>query len=150
MELLVQGSLVIIEDEPDIAALLATRFAQEGFRVIAASDGSTGIRVVETHRPRLVILDLMLPEMTGWEVVRHLKDNLSTQVIPIIVVSAANTPDARVRLLEAGVEDFIAKPCSVREVIARARAVLRRSEWHPETPEGREMTYGERHDPHRG
>ncbi len=145
-----QEPLVIIEDEPDIAALLATRFAGEGFRAIAAPDGPSGVRAVEAHRPRLVLLDLLLPEMSGWEIVRHLKDNPDTRAIPIIIFSAVNTPEDRARLLEAGVDDFIAKPCSIKEVIARTRAVLRRSEWRAEVPGAREAVHEECHDPHRG
>ncbi len=150
MELLVQGSLVIIEDEPDIAVLLATRFAGEGFRVIAAADGPSGVRAVEAHHPRLVLLDLLLPEMNGWEVVRLLKDNLSTHAVPIIILSAVSTLDDRIRLLEAGVADFIVKPCSIKAVIARAWAVLRRIEWRAEVPGAREVAHEECHDPHRG
>ncbi len=144
-----QEHLVIIEDEPDVGALLATRFAEKGFRVTATPNGPAGIQAVREHRPGLIVLDLLLPGMTGWEVVRCLKDDFSTHAIPIIILSAVSTPEDRIRLLEAGVDDFIVKPCSLREVIARARAVLRRSERRPEAPEGREVTYGERHDPHR-
>ncbi len=145
-----QGSLVIIEDEPDIATLLARCFTEEGFRVTTAVDGHAGIRAVQAHRPRLILLDLLLPQITGWEVVRLLKDDLSTHTIPIIVLSAVSTAEDRIRLLEAGVDDFIVKPCSVKEVMARARAVLRRSAWRLEPPGGREATDGERYDPHRG
>ncbi len=145
-----QGSLVIIEDEPDIAILLATHFAQEGFGVTTAPDGPAGVRAIQEQHPRLILLDLLLPEMSGWEVVQHLKDDLNTYAIPIIVLSAVSTPEERIRLLEAGVDDFIVKPCSVKEVIARARAVLRRSEWRPEPRRGREATDGEHDDPHRG
>ncbi len=144
-----QGSLVIIEDEPDIAALLARRFAEEGFHVTTAADGRTGIQAVQAHRPRLILLDLLLPQMTGWEVVRLLKDDLSTHIIPIIVLSAVSTSEDRIRLLEAGVDEFIVKPCSIKEVLARARAVLRRSAWRPELAGGREATDGEPDDPHR-
>ncbi len=145
-----RGSLVIIEDEPDIAALLATRFAGEGFRVIATADGASGLRAVEAHHPRLILLDLLLPEMSDWEIVRLLKDNLSTHAIPIIILSVVSTPGERIRLLEAGVADFIVKPCSIKEVIARAWAVLRRSEWRAEVPGAREAAHEECHDPHRG
>jgi two-component system phosphate regulon response regulator PhoB len=120
--------VVIIEDEPDIANLLASRFASEGFRVATASDGRAGLHAVHLHRPDLIILDLLLPTMNGWEVCRSLKANLATMDIPVIIVSAIGSPEDRIALLDMGVDDFIVKPCSVKEIVARARAVLRRAE----------------------
>ncbi len=120
--------VVIIEDEPDIAVLLARRFGSEGFRVATASDGRAGLHAVHLYRPDLIILDLLLPTMNGWEVCRSLKANLATQDIPVIIVSAIGGPEDRIALLEMGVDDFIVKPCSVKEVVARSRAVLRRAE----------------------
>ncbi len=120
--------IVIIEDEPDIAELLARRFGSEGFRVATASDGRGGLHAVHLYRPDLIILDLLLPRMNGWEVCRSLKANLATRDIPVIIVSAIGSPADRIALLEMGVDDFIMKPCSVKEVVARARAVLRRAE----------------------
>ncbi len=114
-----------------------------------ATDGHSGVRAVQAHRPRLILLDLLLPQVTGWDVVRFLKDDLSTHTTPIIVLSAVSTSEDRIRLLEAGVDDFIVKPCSIKEVLARARAVLRRSAWRPEPAGGREAIDGEPHDPHR-
>jgi two-component system phosphate regulon response regulator PhoB len=120
--------IVIIEDESDIANLLACRFGSEGFRVATASDGRAGLHAVHLYRPDLIILDLLLPTMNGWEVCRSLKANLATQDIPVIIVSAIGSTEDRIALLEMGVDDFIVKPCSVKEVVARARAVLRRTE----------------------
>jgi len=120
--------VVIIEDEPDIAKLLACRFGSEGFRVATASDGRAGLHAVHLYRPDLIILDLLLPAMDGWEVCRSLKANLATQDIPVIIVSAIGSLEDRIALLEMGVDDFIVKPCSVKEVVARSRAVLRRTE----------------------
>jgi DNA-binding response OmpR family regulator len=120
--------VVIIEDEPDIANLLARRFASEGFRVATATDGQAGLHAVHLYRPDLILLDLLLPGVNGWEVCRSLKANLATQDIPVIIVSAIGSPEDRIALLEMGVDDFIVKPCSVKEVVARSRAVLRRAE----------------------
>jgi DNA-binding response OmpR family regulator len=120
--------VVIIEDEPDIANLLARRFASEGFCVATTSDGRAGLHAVHLSRPDLIILDLLLPTMNGWEVCRSLKANLATRDIPVIIVSAFGSPADRIALLEMGVDDFIMKPCSVKEVVARDRAVLRRAE----------------------
>jgi DNA-binding response OmpR family regulator len=120
--------IVIIEDEPDIASLLARRFALEGFRVATATDGRAGLHAVHLYHPDLILLDLLLPGVSGWEVCRSLKANLATHDIPVIIVSAIGSPEDRIALLEMGVDDFIVKPCSVKEVVARARAVLRRAE----------------------
>jgi DNA-binding response OmpR family regulator len=120
--------VVIIEDEPDIANLLARRFASEGFRVATATDGQAGLHAVHLYRPDLILLDLLLPGVNGWEVCRSLKANLATHDIPVIIVSAIGSPEDRIALLEMGVDDFIVKPCSVKEVVARSRAVLRRAE----------------------
>ena len=120
--------IVIIEDEPDIANLLAMRFGSEGFGVSTASDGRAGLHAIHLNHPDLILHDLLLPTMSGWEVCRSLKANLATQRIPIIVVSAVGNPADRIALLEMGVDDFIVKPCSVKEVVARSRAVLRRAE----------------------
>jgi DNA-binding response OmpR family regulator len=120
--------VVIIEDEPDIANLLARRFASEGFRVATATDGQAGLHAVHLYRPDLILLDLLLPGVNGWEVCRSLKANLATRDIPVIIVSAIGSPEDRIALLEMGVDDFTVKPCSVKEVVARSHAVLRRAE----------------------
>jgi DNA-binding response OmpR family regulator len=121
--------VTIIEDEADIAALLAHCFAAEGFRVTTARDGSAGLDIIHQQRPDLVILDLMLPRVSGWDVFSSLKADQATAEIPVVVLSANSEVGNRVSLLEAGVDDYIVKPCSVREVIARSRAVLRRTGW---------------------
>jgi DNA-binding response OmpR family regulator len=119
--------VTIIEDEADIAALLAHCFASEGFHVTTARDGDAGLDIIQQHRPDLVILDLMLPRVSGWDVFSSLKADQATAEIPVVVLSANSDVGNRVSLLEAGVDDYIVKPCSVREVIARSRAVLRRT-----------------------
>jgi two-component system phosphate regulon response regulator PhoB len=136
--------VVIIEDEPDVANLLAHRFATEGFSVATASDGRAGLHAVHTYRPNLVVLDLLLPEMNGWEVCRSLKANLATHDIPVLIVSAIGSPADRIALLELGVDDFIVKPCSVKEVVARARVILRRAERAGRPGWGREQADGDR------
>jgi two-component system phosphate regulon response regulator PhoB len=120
--------VVIIEDEADINDLLARWFASEGFRVTTTGDGRAGLHAVQQSRPDLVILDMRLPTMSGWEVCRWLRASEDTRRIPIIVISAISGTEDRIAALEMGVDDFIVKPFSVREVMARSRAVLRRSE----------------------
>ncbi len=89
--------VVIIEDEADIAKLLALRFASEGSTVSTASDGRAGLHAVHLHQPDLVVLDLLLPAMNGWEVCRSLKANLATHEILVIIVSAVGGPETGLR-----------------------------------------------------
>ncbi len=131
--------IVIIEDEPDIANLLARRFGSEGFRVATASDGRAGLHAVHLYHPDLIILDLLLPTMNGWEVCCSLKANPATHDIPVIILSAVGSSEDRIAVLEMGADDYIVKPCSVKEVIARARAVLRRTERAGGMRRGREL-----------
>ena len=118
--------ITIIEDEADISSLLAHCFACEGFHVTTARDGDTGLDMIRRLRPDLIILDLFLPQLSGWDVFSALKAREETCGIPVVILSANSDVANRIRLLEAGVDDYIVKPCSVREVIARSRAVLRR------------------------
>lgn len=138
--------VAIIEDEADIAGLLAHCFACEGFQVMTARDGEVGLDVIQRHRPDLIVLDLMLPRMSGWDVFRYMKSDRSLQNIPVVVLSANSDVANRISLLQAGVDDYIVKPCSVREVIARSRAALRRGEG---SSPGREAHDTHRHDPDR-
>ncbi len=102
------------------------------------------------HRPDLIILDLLLPEKSGWEVCRSLKANLVTQEIPVVIISAVGSTADRIALLEMGVDDFIVKPCSVREVIARARVILRRADGARRTGGGRDQADGDGNYPNCG
>ena len=142
--------VVIIEDEPDVANLLAHRFSLEGFSVSTASDGQAGLHAVHIRHPDLIILDLLLPLTSGWEVCRALKANLATQEIPVIIVSAVGGPGDRIAALDMGVDDFIVKPCSVKEVIARARAVLRRTTQTTPAWGGREQAHADDNNLNRG
>ena len=128
--------VMIIEDESDIAGLLVHCLACEGFQVITAGDGRTSLDLVHLHHPDLVILDLLLPGLSGWDVFRSLKTSPVIEKTPVIILSANSDVTDRIKLLEAGVDDYIVKPCSVREVIARSRAVLRRTGRAAATREG--------------
>jgi len=136
--------IATIEDEADIAGLLAHCFAFEGFQVTTVRDGDAGLEMIQRHRPDLVILDLMLPHLSGWKVFHSMKASRDLQRIPVVVLSANCDVANRINLLEEGVDDYIVKPCSVREVIARARAVLRRGE---RSSPGREAHDTQSHDP---
>ncbi|MBI4735549.1 MAG: response regulator transcription factor [candidate division NC10 bacterium] len=139
--------VVIIEDEPDIAELLARRFGSEGFRVATASDGRAGLHAVHLYHPDLIILDLLLPTMNGWEVCCSLKANPATHDIPVIILSAVGSSEDRIAVLEMGADDYIVKPCSVKEVIARARVILRRGELAHGRRGGRDQADGDGNHP---
>jgi two-component system phosphate regulon response regulator PhoB len=119
--------IAIVEDESDIAGLLAHCLACEGFHVSTAGDGNSGLEMIRRYRPDLVLLDLMLPQLNGWDLFRAMKASRDLERIPVVVLSANGDVANRIALLEEGVDDYIVKPCSVREIIARSRAVLRRA-----------------------
>jgi two-component system response regulator ResD len=117
-------SVLVIEDEASITQLVRLYLEQLGARVLAADDGAAGIALFERERPDLIILDLMLPEMDGWEVCQRIRRSSST---PIIMLTARRTEDDRVRGLELGADDYVTKPFSPRELASRVRAILRRA-----------------------
>lgn len=119
--------IVIIEDERDLAELLAFNLEKEGWRTIIALDGRTGFERVSAELPDIVILDLMLPEMSGTEVCKRLRKQESTAAIPIIMVTAKGEEIDRVVGFEVGADDYLVKPFSSRELLLRIKAILRRS-----------------------
>jgi len=121
-----QRLIVIAEDEPDAARLLEFRLQRGGFRTIVASDGLTALNEVFEHRPDLLILDLMLPQMHGFEVCRLLKTSPVTHRIPILVLSALATPEDKLRGFGRGADDYMTKPFEMSELVARVYALLRR------------------------
>ncbi len=124
-------TILFIEDEKNIVELVKYNLEQEGFRVLTATKGTTGLEAVLKERPALVLLDLMLPEMGGLEICKTLKKNEKTQLIPIIMLTAKGTESDKVVGLELGADDYITKPFSPRELVARIKAVLRRSQEKP-------------------
>ena len=119
--------VLIVEDEPDIRELLAFNLEREGYLVTRASTGAEALRQVRSARPDLVVLDLMLPEIDGLEVCRRLRADSATAGLPVIMVTAKGDEVDRVVGLELGADDYVVKPFSPKEVLARVRAVLRRS-----------------------
>jgi len=123
-------NILIVEDEPDIAESLQYNFKREGFRPLIAESGEKGLRLAldEKNPPSLIILDLMLPGMSGMELCRRLRRETLTESTPIIMLTAKAAETDKIAGLELGADDYIVKPFSVKEVIARVRAVLRRVE----------------------
>ena len=132
--------IVIIEDERDLAELLAFNLEKEGYQPIIALDGKTGLERVVSEKPGLVILDLMLPEMGGIELCRLLRKQESTAAIPIIMVTAKGEEIDRVVGFEVGADDYLVKPFSTRELLLRIKAILRRA--NGERQEEKSLTIG--------
>jgi DNA-binding response OmpR family regulator len=118
--------ILIIEDEPDILEVLSYNLKREGFEVFSAINGTLGLSLVEKELPDLVLLDLMLPGMDGIEICSTVKNNPSTQNTLIIMVTAKGEESDIVLGLGVGADDYIAKPFSPKELVARVKAVLRR------------------------
>jgi two-component system alkaline phosphatase synthesis response regulator PhoP len=118
--------ILIVEDEPDMVLGLKDNFEFEGYEVLTASDGAAGLERARTHKPDLVILDIMLPRYSGLEVCKTLRGEGFTA--PIIMLTARGQEIDKVVGLELGADDYVTKPFSIRELLARVRAILRRSE----------------------
>ncbi len=121
------GTIAIIEDEQNIVELVKYNLDREGYRTISANTGRKGLELVRQELPDLVILDLMLPELDGLSVCKQLRADQQTKSIPIIILTAKSEEADRVLGLEMGADDYVTKPFSPRELVARVRAVMRRS-----------------------
>jgi DNA-binding response OmpR family regulator len=123
------GTIVVVEDDPNIADLVDMYLRREGFRVIQAGDGEAGLGAVDRESPRMVILDVGLPgAMDGLDVCRRLRANDRTAAVPVIMLTARDGEIDRVLGLELGADDYVSKPFSPRELVARVKAILRRSD----------------------
>src|SRR5213596_4247260 len=120
--------MLIIEDESDVADLLALSLRKAGFNTSAVADGATGLQNARDNRPDFIILDLMLPKMSGLEVCKILKSDTATSHIPILMLTAKAEEIDRIVGLEFGADDYVTKPFSPREIVLRIRAILRRAE----------------------
>src|SRR5215470_9671619 len=121
-------NILIIEDESDVADLLEMGLRKAGFKTTAAADGATGLQKARDSRPDFIILDLMLPKMSGLEVCRILKGDAATSHIPILMLTAKAEEVDRIVGLEFGADDYVTKPFSPREMILRIKAILRRGQ----------------------
>jgi DNA-binding response OmpR family regulator len=119
--------VLVVEDEPDIRTLVGYHLEREGFRVSAARSGPEALRLVRAAPPDLLVLDLMLPELDGLEVCRRLRQDPATAAVPIVMLTARGEEVDRVLGLELGADDYLVKPFSPKELVARVRAVLRRT-----------------------
>jgi two-component system, OmpR family, phosphate regulon response regulator PhoB len=123
--------ILVVEDESDIAALVAYHLARESYRVRTVGDGADALRVVEAERPDLVVLDLMLPTVSGLDVLRELRKQPELESLPVILLTARREEQDRIEGLQLGADDYVAKPFSPQELVLRVGAVLRRVQQQP-------------------
>jgi two-component system, OmpR family, response regulator len=123
-----KGTIVVVDDEANIADLVDLYLAREGFRVLKAATGEAGLKAIQDHRPRLVVLDVGLPDVDGLEVCRRLR---ATSHVPVIFLTARDGEVDRVLGLELGADDYLTKPFSPAELVARVKAILRRADGGP-------------------
>jgi DNA-binding response OmpR family regulator len=124
-----ERTLVIVEDDPHIADLLDTYLRDAGFRVLQAATGERGLELVELHRPVMVVLDIGLPDIDGFEVCRRIRARSS---VPVLFLTARDGEIDRILGLELGADDYVTKPFSPREIVARVKAILRRGQADPQ------------------
>lgn len=119
--------ILVVEDEAALVELLRYNLEEEGFRVSAAADGEAALAAVAEDKPDLIVLDLMLPLISGLEICRQLRRRPETRGLPIIMLTARGEESDRIRGLDSGADDYVTKPFSPSELVARVRAVLRRA-----------------------
>lgn len=120
-------TILVVDDEPDIREVIRFALESAGFRVVEAGHADDARKLLATENPDLILLDWMLPGRSGLELAQQIKQNARTRAVPIIMVSARGEESDRVRGLDTGADDYIAKPFSPREMVARVNAVLRRA-----------------------
>ena len=135
-----QPSVLVVEDEPAQREILTDNLEAEGFRVIGAETGNEALMLLEEERPDLILLDWMLPGTSGIEICRQIKMRPDLRMIPVIIISARSEEIDKVRGLETGADDYVSKPYSILELVARTKAQLRRS--RPATV-GERLTYAD-------
>lgn len=125
------AQILVVDDEPDILSVLVYHLSREGYRVTTAVNGQGALTAAAAERPDLIILDLMLPGMDGYEVLQRLRNADRTAAIPVILLTARREEEERVKGFEVGADDYITKPFSARELTLRVEALLRRSKAEP-------------------
>ncbi|WP_042384736.1 response regulator transcription factor [Streptacidiphilus melanogenes] len=122
-----EASLLVVDDEPNIRELLSASLRFAGFRVASAATGAEAVAAVQRSRPDLVVLDVMLPDADGFTLVKRLRDDSDRDKIPVIFLTAKDGVEDKISGLTAGGDDYVTKPFSLEELIARIRAILRRT-----------------------
>ena len=117
-------TILIVDDEPDVVTLWQRSLADEGYNALCAYDGISALDIVEAEKPDLVLLDIMMPMMSGYEVCRQIKANESTKHIPVLCVTSAQSPEVRENAKEAGAQGLLVKPFTTRELVAQISRFL--------------------------
>jgi two-component system phosphate regulon response regulator PhoB len=120
--------ILIVDDEPDIVEVLEYNLRQAGFTVVTVRDGATAMAEVRRQRPDLILLDVMLPDLSGTEICKRLRRDPATETVPIVMITALGNEIDRVVGLEVGADDYVVKPFSPRELVLRINAILRRAQ----------------------
>jgi two-component system alkaline phosphatase synthesis response regulator PhoP len=118
--------VLVVEDEADVAEMIRYNLGKEGYDVRLAANGTDALRQVKESKPDVILLDIMVPQLNGWEICRRLKQDRETAAIPVIMVSGRVEEGDKVLGFEMGADDYVTKPFSPRELLARVRAVTRR------------------------
>ncbi|MEG3173072.1 response regulator transcription factor [Sphingomonas sp. ZB1N12] len=136
-------TILVVDDDPHIRQLLVFAFDKAGLGAIEAADGEAALALVEAHAPDLVVLDINMPRMDGLEVCRRVRGGQGRADIPILFLSSRDDEIDRVLGIELGADDYVVKPFSPREVVARVMAILRRTSARaPNTEDGRDLSHG--------
>ena len=121
-------TILVIDDEPELVKLLDYNLTKAGYLVLSARDGEKGLAAARQHHPDLVVLDVMMPGLDGWEVCKKLRAEPATAAVPLLMLTAKAEEGDRVLGLELGADDYVTKPFGVNELLARVKALLRRAE----------------------
>ena len=135
-------TILVVDDEKDLVELVAYNLEKEGFSVLRAYDGEKALDIIQSKKSDLVVLDLMLPGIKGLDICRIIRGKPETQALPIIMLTAKGEDVDKIIGLEMGADDYITKPFNVRELIARIRAVLRRSDIKQEAAKSKVFNHG--------
>jgi two-component system phosphate regulon response regulator PhoB len=131
------AQVLVVEDERDIAALVAYHLTREGYRVRTVGTGDDALEAIRNERPDLVVLDLMLPELSGYEILEEMRRRPEIEDVPVVVLTARREESDRIKGLELGADDYLTKPFSPQELVLRIGAVLRRVQAAPVAGSGR-------------
>jgi two-component system alkaline phosphatase synthesis response regulator PhoP len=124
--------ILVVDDDRDIVRLVRSYLEKTGYQILTAYDGESALRILKTEKPQLLILDLMLPDRDGWDVARMVRSDPQLTAMPIIMLTARVEDNDKIVGLEIGADDYITKPFNPREVVARVRALLRRTKMQQE------------------
>lgn len=123
-----QEKILIVEDETDVAEMIRYNLEKESYRTIVATSGAEALEAARVQAPDLVLLDIMLPDLSGWEVCRILRDSAECHSIPIVMLTALSSEEARLKGLTLGADDFVTKPFSIKELLLRIRHMIDRQQ----------------------